>query len=457
MSRFSLISALAAALLANGAVHAADPAPPAQLAALSAPQRAFIEDEANLKRFGLTKEKLYIILARQDNATAAATVDSLMKSVEAAKYQPGPTEQPTELLEPMGDMAAVPLNPAAGDYNSATVLRPAALDDVQREPGPFSLHRYVNEPDPIPTFANAPVAIRKEDLLAGKVQVAFVGVPLDLSSGWRDSQNAPDAMRAMYGSTGYDIYAGIDPALALNIVDYGNLSVDKMSVELSVDHVRKMIGEMADAGTVPFIVGGDHSIMFPTVAAMTDHYGAGKVGILQLDAHHEGARDQAHFITDEQSLGKLLQDRLVRGADVVQVGLRGPDVSPEDLAWLGKQGVKSFTMADIEGQGWQKILASALQAVRSGPENVFVSFDMSVLDPAYASGSGRPAPGGLTIREAVPLVRRVCAETKVVGFEMLDVAPYLDLSYATAMNGNYIMHACMTGIAMRKMGVKEPG
>ncbi len=59
------------------------------------------------------------------------------------------------------------------------------------------------------------------------------------------------------------------------------------------------------------------------------------------------------------------------------------------------------------------------------------------------------------MREAVPLVRRLCAETDVVGFEMLDVSPYLDLSYATALNANYIMHSCLTGLAMKKKGVKS--
>ena len=82
-----------------------------------------------------------------------------------------------------------------------------------------------------------------------------------------------------------------------------------------------------------------------------------------------------------------------------------------------------------------------------------MSFDMSVVDPAFVSGSGQPVAGGISVRQAMTLVRRACAETEVAGFEMLGVAPFLDLSYNTALSANQIMHACLTGIAMRKSGM----
>jgi arginase family enzyme len=75
---------------------------------------------------------------------------------------------------------------------------------------------------------------------------------------------------------------------------------------------------------------------------------------------------------------------------------------------------------------------------------------MSVLDPGLVSGVGRPVPGGLTMREAIPMVRRICSETKVVGFDLLDTAPILDTSYTSTLSANYILHACLSGIAMRK-------
>jgi arginase family enzyme len=459
---FAALTALSIALAAIGSPAWAQGAPAPLstcLTGLSAEQKAFVDDPAILARFGLTSDRLYTILSRQDAQTMQTTLGEMMATIAAAKYQPAPAgaaQDPTQPLEPKGDLGEVPMNPIAGDYNIATVLRPKILEQYAREPGTFSLKRYMYEQDPIPTFAGAPVALRPEDLSASKVDVAFVGVPLDLSSGWRDSQNAPGAMRNMYGVGGFDIYAGIDPAVQLTLADYGDLSVDKMSAEQTMDHVRMMIGDMVGAGVIPFVVGGDHSIMFPTVAAMADKYGAGNVGVVQLDAHYDAKLQDAHFYTDEQAVSRLIGAKLVQGANIVQIGTRSGEMTAQNLEWLRSQGVRYHTMAEVEGAGWEKVTAGVLDEVKRGPANIVVSFDISVLDPAYASGAGRPAPGGLTMREAVPMVRRICAETKVVAFEMLDVAPYLDLSYATAMNANYIMNACLTGIAMRKGGIKDP-
>lgn len=428
-----------------------------KLETLTPAQRKFINDPANLHRFDLTKEKLYNQLGRRDAAGVQAYVSALMDTVEAAKFdpgqgQPGPDSDRSQ-LNPAGDMAEIPLNPQAGNFNARTVLRPEVLDQYEREAGPFSLHRYVNQTDGIPTFANAPVALRKEDLVVGDVEVAFAGVPLGFSSGWRDAQNAPKVLRAMYGLDGYDTYGGIDPSLELAIADYGNIAVDYMSVERSIDHTRKMVGKIPDTGAIPFIVGGDHAVMFPTVAAMVDNYGQGNVGVLHMDAHFNGQRNLAHRFSDRQSVARLLEEDLIDGKNLVQVGLRGPEPDAESLSWMRSEGIRYHTMAEVEQDGWDAVMSEAIEEAKDGPKNIFISFDISVLDPAYARGAGRPVPGGLTMREALPLVRRVCAETNVVGFEMLDVAPYLDRSYQTALNANYIMHACLTGLALRKNGL----
>jgi len=82
---------------------------------------------------------------------------------------------------------------------------------------------------------------------------------------------------------------------------------------------------------------------------------------------------------------------------------------------------------------------------------------VDVIDPAFMTGTGTPVPGGLTMREAVPMIRGLCAETNVVGFDLIEVDPLVDESnYVTALNSNAIMHACLTGLAMRRKGITEP-
>lgn len=425
--------------------------------ALTPAQQAFIDDPSNLQPFGLTKDKMIAVFENRDPETFKTAIIAMMETTQKSAYQPSydPVGDGNGPLDPAGDFAEIPYNTDAADFNGATTLRPAILDKYQRDAGPFSLKRYMHETDGIPTFAGAPVALRQEDLVAGNVEVAFLGVPLGLSSGWRDSHHAPKTLRAMYGIGGYDIYGGVDPALELILADYGDLRVDNLALERNISHIREMVAGMAEASVIPFVVGGDHSVMYPTVAAMVDTYGQGNVGVVHLDAHYNGARDLAHYYSDEQSVARLVEDGLVAGENLVQVGLRGPELSQEALDWMRSKGLRYHTMAEVESKGWERVMKSAIAQAKNGPDNIFISFDISVLDPAFARAAGRPVPGGLTMREAVPLVRRLCAETNVVGFEMLDVAPMLDLSYQTTLNANYIMHSCLTGIAMRKVGIKK--
>src|SRR6185312_16863146 len=114
----------------------------------------------------------------------------------------------------------------------------------KRRPGPFSLDRYLHQESGIPTFAHAPVALRKDDLTTGKVEVAFIGVPVDLSSGYRDAKHAPAILRGVSGLTGVDPDTGIDTNVALRLADYGNVSTDQMSDERTVAHARDRIKEI---------------------------------------------------------------------------------------------------------------------------------------------------------------------------------------------------------------------
>lgn len=432
---------IAACLLASASPAMAQSAAVADpLATLPAEQQAFAADTAALARFGLTPEKLRTALSPRSPEDRTAYVKALMDMVQAAKFQPGV------------DPAEIALNPYARGWNAGTVLRPAFLDKVQRTPGPFSLKRYQFQRPGVATFADAPVAIRKEDLVAGKVEVAFVGVPLDTSSGWRDAKHAPEALRGMDGLVGSDADGGVDPGLVLSLADYGDLAVDQMAPERTIDHVRAMVAEMAAAGVKPFIVGGDHTLMYPDVAAMVDVYGAGNVAVVQFDAHVDAALDGAHFVSDNQTLSRLMQNGVIKGTDVIHLGLRGHDADAATQGRLKAAGVRIRPTSEIAARGWKAVtdeVVAGLGKVR----NVFVSFDMSVLDPGEVSAAGRPVPGGISMREAIPMVRAICSRTNVVGFDLLDTAPILDLTYASRLSANYVLHACLSGIAMRKLGI----
>jgi agmatinase len=137
----------------------------------------------------------------------------------------------------------------------------------------------------------------------------------------------------------------------------------------------------------------------------------------------------------------------------VQVGLRGPVVSVESLQWLRSKNVRYHTMAEIEQRGFDKVLKRVLREVESGPDAFFVSIDVSVISPTEMIAAGRIMPKGLRLEEVTRVIRHVCASKDIVGFEITDLAPMLDVSRLSVVNANAVLNACLTGIAVRKSGL----
>ncbi|MEZ0496937.1 agmatinase family protein [Sphingomonas sp. IW22] len=453
--RRSMAGALlaAAATISAGVVVAQNDKPtlPAALAAkvgsLPKEKRDFLtSDEAEM--FAGSYPKLFARLETKSPAEIEAYIDGAMAALEASKFNH------------KTDMAAIPLDTGKSGFNGWMVRRPDGLDP-KREPGPIELSYYLHGRGGgvygggIATFAGAPVAIFPEDLVAGKVDVAIVGAPLDMGSGYRGAKGGPAAMRNQYGAGGIDMFTMVDPSKELNIVDYGDIAVDNMSTERTVRHVRQRVAEIARTGAIPFIVGGDHSLEYSDVAGLADVHGKGSFGVVHFDSHYDAGREGVHFITHGAPVYRAVKEGHVQGRNYIQVGLRGPWPQKEGFEWMRDNGVRYHAMPEIEKNGWQATMERALKEARESGKKLFISFDVDVLDPAFVPGTGTPVPGGLTMREAIPIVRRLCAENDLVGFEIVELAPILDPTYRSALNANFIMHACLTGVAMRKKGIRQ--
>ncbi|MFK7830695.1 MAG: agmatinase family protein [Congregibacter sp.] len=447
----SLAVLLSVALLCTSVYAAEDePRPPASvaveamLAELPADKREYLLSDKGIK-FAGTWEKLYQRLKGKSVDEAEAIVDAMQYLEDASKFNPET------------DMAAIPLNTEAEEFNSWKLMNPRALA-TQREPGPINLSYYAGrQRSGIRTFAGAPVAIYPEDLVAGEVDVAIVGAPLDMGTFYRGQRFGPEAMRRGYFQGGNDMYTMVNPSRELSIVDYGDIAIDNMSSELSVHHVRERVAEIAKTGAVPFIVGGDHSLEYPDIAGLADVHGKGSFGVVHFDSHFDAGKGQAHYITHGQPVYRAIKEGHVKAENFIQVGLRGPWPGAWGFEWMRNNGMRYHTMAEIEKKGWDEVMQDALKEAREGTEKLFISFDVDVLDPAFVPGTGTPVPGGLTMREAIPIVRGLCAESEMIGFEIVELDPLLDNTYRSALNANYIMHACLTGMAMRKTGITDGG
>lgn len=368
-----------------------------------------------------------------------------------------------------GEKAVIPLDTKDPSYNLWQVLRDFSKDP-KREPGPINIQKYDMGMsfNAMPTFFNLPIALTPEDLLAGKVDVAIMGATTDMGTGMRGAAHGPNAVRNSqvyggYGARQPHLHTMIDPLQDMVSVDYGNAPIDIMSTERSVHAIRSFVRSAAEVEpepgrhVIPIIVGGDHSLMYPDVAALTDIYGKGNVGVVHFDAHYDaGKYMMGHLIGHGMPVYRLIEEGLVPGKNFIQVGLRGYYPDEESFKWMREQGFKYHTMADIEKRGFPVVMNEVIKEANDGPEYIFVSFDIDTLDPAYAPGTGTPEPGGLTPREAFPILRRLCAETNVIGFELVELSPMIDPTYVSALVANRLIKECMTGMAMRKKGLTEP-
>ena len=385
----------------------------------------------------------------------------LALSVFALSYSQDEPEKKKQDIQP-----TIPMNLADPTLDMWKMIR----DDLSegREPGPINVQRqpFGLAWQGIGTFFRLPVALVPEDLVAGQVDVAIMGAYNDMGFGSRGANRGPGALRESRGDyVGWGLgsmdhmHTLVNPFKELTIVDYGDAPVDPLSSERSVHEIRKYVREIASVeledGThvIPIIVGGDHSLGYPDIAGLVDVYGKGNVGVIHFDAHYDGTDWFGHLISHGGWVKRLINEGLVPGKNYIQVGLRGYYPDEETFVWMREQGFRYHTMAEVEHRGWDAVMEDVIAEATDGPEYLFISFDIDVIDPAYTPGTGTPEPGGLTPREAFPLIRRLCAESNVVGFELVEFAPERDPTYVTGLNCNRIVREALTGIAMRKMGI----
>lgn len=196
----------------------------------------------------------------------------------------------------------------------------------------------------------------------------------------------------------------------------------------------------------PLILGGDHSIALGSIAGVSAFAKKNnkKIGVLYVDAHGD-------FNTSETSpTGNIHGECLAACAglglkELTNLYYEGRKIDPKDICFVGcrdldpgekklmkEAGVTVFTMSDIERQGFPAIVKQVTVFCKTHADYIHVSFDMDVLDPMFAPGTGIPLPGGLTNREALLLMEEMAATKKVVSAEIVEVNPILDVRNQTA-------------------------
>jgi agmatinase len=306
------------------------------------------------------------------------------------------------------------------------------------------------------TFARVPVAIAPEDLEG--VDVAVLGAPFDLAVTYRTGTRfGPRAVR-LAEDVGVDqrpsIELGIDPYAELSVVDYGDADAPASDVLAAHASIEARVGEILAAGAIPAVIGGDHSITLPVLRALAARHGADGFSVIHFDTHADtGEVEFDGQLPDHgQPFSRAVAERVLLGANITQVGLRGCWPFAADFDRMRGQGFRWHTTGEIDERGLRAVLDETIAHARERAPRTYLTVDIDSMDPAFAPGTGTPEPGGLTSRELLGAVRRIACELDLCGIDLVEVSPPYDIAGITAMAGQRVIQEALGGIALRRSG-----
>ncbi|HSN34287.1 MAG TPA: agmatinase [Ideonella sp.] len=295
------------------------------------------------------------------------------------------------------------------------------------------------------TMLRLPVAASPQGLDA-----AFIGVPLDIGTSNRaGARFGPRQIRAESALIRpYNMATGAAPFDALQVADLGDVPVNTYSLEKSVAIIESYYERVLAAGCRPLTLGGDHTIALPILRALARRHGP--LALVHVDAHADvNAEMFGERIAHGTPFRRAVEESLLQGPRVFQIGLRGSGYAADDFDWPRAQG---FTVVQAH-EVWYQSLAPLMERVRETVADApcYLSFDIDGIDPAFAGGTGTPEVGGLTVPQALEIVRG-CRGLNLVGADLVEVAPPYDTSGNTALLGAnllYEMLCVLPGVPVR--------
>jgi agmatinase len=321
--------------------------------------------------------------------------------------------------------------------------------------------RYGSQFGPNYTFLGVPECDLGELASYTDADVVIVGAPFDGGTSYRaGARFGPQALRAAC----YLEHDGSRPSLAmrvdglkdLKVVDAGDVELYSGDAARSCADLEVEIEKIARTGAIPIVLGGDHTITWPDATGVARAHGWGRIAVIHFDAHADtGDITFGSLIGHGQPMRRLIESGAVRGDRFLQIGLRGYWPEPETLGWMAEQGMRSYEMTEIVTRGLNECLTQAFEIAMDDCDGIFLSVDIDVCDPGHAPGTGTPEPGGLSARELLDAVRRICYELPVVGMDIVEVSPPFDHADITALLGNRVVLEALSAIARRRKDQRD--
>lgn len=282
----------------------------------------------------------------------------------------------------------------------------------------------------------------------GGVDAVILGVPWDGGTTYRpgarlapwEVRRASAHVQSLHAELPLDVFA------AITAVDGGNTALTPFSAPFMRDVVEREVRAIVDAGAVPFLVGGDHSIALPSLRAVHARHGA--LAVVHVDAHADesGPETWGDAFHHGTPIGHAVREGLIARGALHQVGIRATRAHPEEGTVAASIGARRYSMDALQDRGVLAVAQEIRAAVGDLP--TYVTFDVDGIDPAYAPGTGTPVPGGLSAREALRLVRAL-AGVRLVGMDVVEVCPDLDVGDATSTLAAHLVYEGLAVLAGR--------
>jgi guanidinopropionase len=228
---------------------------------------------------------------------------------------------------------------------------------------------------------------------------------------------------------------GRSPFDRVRVADCGDAPVNPLDLMASLELVEGFYRNIVAAGALSLTAGGDHLVTLPILRAAAT--GRPPLGLIQFDAHTDTYDE---FFGSRYNHGtpfrRAIEEGIVDPRRMVQIGLRGAISDASNYDFARASGIRLIFIEELQARGVAEVMDEARSIVGSGP--TYVTFDIDVIDPAFAPGTGTPEIGGISTFQAQELVRRL-AGVDIVGADVVEVSPPLDPSGITALTGATMM------------------
>lgn len=293
----------------------------------------------------------------------------------------------------------------------------------------------------IATFMRLPLVGSAEGL-----DIALVGIPWDGGTtnragarhGPREIRSQSTLMRRVHH------VSGVAPFERARIADVGDVPVNPFDIPVALASIEAAVTAILRHGAVPIAAGGDHLTTLPMMRAVAKSHGA--LGLIHFDAHSD--TNDVYFGNNRFTHGtpfrRAVEEGVLDPRRTVQIGIRGSLYDPREHDWARAQGIRVIYMEECVARGLAEVMVEACAIAGSGA--TYVSFDIDCLDPAFAPGTGTPEIGGFTSREAQAMLRAL-GGVRIVGADVVEVAPPFDVGGITALAGATMMFELLCLVA----------